>query len=230
MGPLGFNFGYDAGAARRVGGWVALPFLVVSILMISKTRESRSAGVKFLCLSSLFFLVVLLCLWPIITSRDFLPVYPLLAILCATYLVEVENRDSGRLRFSRGPAALTLITLLGVGLTIFSGRLWRDQSRYPRQLITDVLLLTQPTDYVLDLKGESVFRRRPTKIILSCAYARETKACVVSEGFTSIRYLTTCSVSGCASTLPETTKKTRAHETFTRTCPHVDSDAAVSPV
>lgn len=44
--------------------------------------------------------------------------------------------------------------------------IWKDDTRHDTQLLRDVLALTDPGDYVLDCKGETIFRRRCSRHIL----------------------------------------------------------------
>jgi hypothetical protein len=153
-GAFGFNFAYDVSPARRVAGLIALPVLSLLVFWFARTRPPRSPANRFLTLTIVYFVIVLLSIWPIITTRDFLPVFPLAAILCAAYLCRYSN------------ARLYALTAIGVVATLFHGDLWTAPDSYPRDVIAQTLRLATPSDPVLDLKGETVFRRRPTKIIL----------------------------------------------------------------
>ena len=49
--------------------------------------------------------------------------------------------------------------------------------------MTEVLRLTEPSDYVLDMKGESIFRRRPIYYVLEAI----TRAHAVAMGRAALR-------------------------------------------
>jgi hypothetical protein len=155
-GAFGYNFLFRVHAARRIAGLVLLPLLVLFIGRNAYRLDDRSRPFRLVALTIGYFVVVLLCLWPVITTRDFLPIFPLLAVLAAIWFTE------SRSRFELLPA----VAIAGMLATLFHGDLWRPRSAEPQRIIADVLRLTSPTDYVMDLKGETIFRRRPVPIIL----------------------------------------------------------------
>jgi hypothetical protein len=52
------------------------------------------------------------------------------------------------------------VAALEVAATVHVDRPWRDNTRAQRALVADVLRLTRSADYVMDVKGETLFRRR----------------------------------------------------------------------
>ncbi len=48
-----------------------------------------------------------------------------------------------------------------LGVIVLKGPIWRDRGQTQTALLADVLRLTDGGDYVMDAKGETVFRRRP---------------------------------------------------------------------
>jgi hypothetical protein len=160
-GAFGYNGLVQVSALRRIGGLIALPAFVFLIWRAKGILDGRSRAFRFLALTIANFVVVLLCTWPVITTRDFLPVFPLFAVIVAA---DVCGRTTqSRIR---EPAILCGLSILGAVGTLLGGDLLRQPPRYPQAMVADVLRLAAPGDFVMDLKGESVFRRRPTKIML----------------------------------------------------------------
>ncbi|MDP9191600.1 MAG: hypothetical protein M3P06_07840 [Acidobacteriota bacterium] len=162
-GAFGFNLQYDVSPARRLAGLIALPILSILVIWIARNRASRSPANRFLTLTIIYFVIVLLSIWPIITTRDFLPVFPLAVILFAAFFSRPAPEGVPPWR---PQIRLVGLTVLGIVYTVDFGDLWMTPSAYPRQVIAETLQLTAPTDYVLDLKGETIYRQRPTRIIL----------------------------------------------------------------
>ena len=99
------------------------------------------------------YLAALLSYWPLLTLQDLLPVVPLLMLgASGTRLVHTRRIGWG----FRLALALELLTILAVRPP------WRDRllQRQEHELAL-VLRLTHPDDFVMDAKGEAIFRRRP---------------------------------------------------------------------
>lgn len=146
----------------------------------------------FVTLLALLYFAALHLLWPVFTRQDTLPWYPLVLILFAG-AVDGAWRSVAR-RLARGAAAagpsatvgasgtagpsgprppllrdsawlLAPMALLEVGLLLRGEPPRRDGTGPERELLAEVLRLTDRDDLVLDLKGETVFRRRPTYLV-----------------------------------------------------------------
>jgi len=163
-GAWGFNSLFRVSNVRRIGGLIALPLLAGVTLAVTR-RRLRAAGEPttiptFLGVTSIYYIIVLLCLWPIITTRDFLPVLPIGVILVSAQFTRGINNRSSRMA-----PALAGLVLAGMTWTIFYGDLWRPPTDYSYRIIEDVLRLTRLGEVVMDLKGETVFRPRATRYI-----------------------------------------------------------------
>jgi hypothetical protein len=110
------------------------------------------------------FLVLLYGVWPLVTSEDLLPVDPLLVLLAtgivlthppAALIATPRRRDNLRLAL---PIAVAVIEGLVLVLSVPP---WRNDADHETRVLAAVLSLTAPTDYVMDVKGETVFRQRP---------------------------------------------------------------------
>lgn len=133
-----FNASTPVHPARRIAG-------VVIFALVATTIFVKGKNASHLLLFGLWYPSVLLAFWPILTPRDFLPVIPLITIWIA-------------LRW-RGAAIVPVI--LALIYSYCDSRLWRGPDPSRGAFIDAAVQMTDPDDYVLDLKGDAVFRRRP---------------------------------------------------------------------
>jgi hypothetical protein len=102
------------------------------------------------------YYTALLSFWALITRQDYLPFYPVAAVVVGAWLVQGADRF-GR---ARAPWLLGAFGLLEVALILGGRPPMVDGTLAEREVLREVLELTRPGEYVMDLKGESVFRRR----------------------------------------------------------------------
>lgn len=152
-------------------------WLGARLYLKSSLHEGRALRRVFIFLISGIYLAALVCFWPLVPPQDFLPVCPLAFILLAPLVLAYYPScpsANGRFRtffFLRSipaPPLPFLVALFEIALLIAVGAPWQDGTKRETALIKDALALTEPSDYVLDLKGEMIFRRR------SFYYALET--------------------------------------------------------
>jgi len=110
-----------------------------------------------LFLTSAFFLLFLYCFWPHLTAQNFLPVVPLCALTVAAWVLRYEKA---------GPIVLVLIAIAQLSLATKEVSPFRKRVVRNESLVADVLRLTKPSDFVMDAKGETLFRRRPFYYVL----------------------------------------------------------------
>lgn len=135
---LFFNASTPVHPARRIAGVVIFAFVATAIFVKGKHASH-------LLLFGLWYPSVLLAFWPILTPRDFLPLIPLITIWIA-------------LRW-RGAAIVPVVC--AVIYSYLDTRLWRGPDPSRGAFIDAAVRTAAPDDYVLDLKGDAVFRRRP---------------------------------------------------------------------
>jgi len=157
------------GYSRRV--YLILPILAV-LIAAARSLLRRFPGdafrVSFLLLLCGSQYLLLSTVWPVHTRQDLLPFYPLFTVLLAGLLLGAPvrtaaagapSRWSGVSRIAaRLPAILACVELAALPVvSSLAGRGVQPQIRH----LAEVLRLTDPADYVLDRKGESVYRNRP---------------------------------------------------------------------
>ncbi len=138
-------------------------------------RISLPAGEKarlgLLALTAGIYLASIHLIWPVFTTQDFLPFFPLLAVVLTGLVMTgwerlVRSAAAGPARGRPAAWALTGIALLEITLMLVWEPPPRDGTQHETRLLDQVLRLTDPSDYVLDLKGETVFRRRPIYYVM----------------------------------------------------------------
>lgn len=150
---LFFNVSAPVSTARRIAGLIGMSIVGPSIVYFGrKIRHRYSYATMHMLLFSAWFIAVMLAFWPILTPRDFLPLVPPAALALAWKFGATERRVIALLAF----AAIA---------SIIDARIWRIHEPTRHRFIDEVVQLTAPTDYVLDLKGDAVFRRRATRYI-----------------------------------------------------------------
>ena len=118
-----------------------------------------------LFLTTFLYITALESFWPLITREDYLPFYPLAALFWTPLVVF----GAGRLRAAypavqrwAGPySGLLALGFLELVCLSYVEKPWADPSRHHYHLLEQVLNLTRPGEYVMDEKGETVFRPRP---------------------------------------------------------------------
>src|SRR5207244_6999766 len=111
-----------------------------------------------------------LALWNFVPQRHrqgWLPFYPILFLWITATILTLSrwiSRQWGSKLLTRfRPVALVpgVIAAGEIAALLGGGNLWHDYTRPATDLLADVCRLTEPGDLILDLKGETVFRRRP---------------------------------------------------------------------
>ncbi len=142
----------------------------VSQRIIRTSRNSKMAFPRVLILLvSVVYFLALCVFWPPI-SRTYLPFYPLCFVMGTGALLPLPGFLAGQGRgvfnvfaFLPLPA---LVALVEFSLSAGTQPFWKDRNRNETDLLRGVLALTEPTDYVFDAKGETVFRRRCFRPVL----------------------------------------------------------------
>ncbi len=168
-GTIGHNvvlgFGTGPGVLGRVA--IALAFvppcwLVAHMALASTSSLALGWRRGVLAMTGLVYMALLESVWPLETAQDYQVAFPILAVFAAAVMVDGRAfvasalAKPARARFLLPLAAVAEIAALLHGAPLTSPRIRVDPG-----LLADVLRLTRPADLVMDLKGETVFRRRP---------------------------------------------------------------------
>jgi len=152
--------------------WKKLPFLLYAPLIffvgwfLSRLRPASLPNLRYVFLFHVaaFYLGFLWCFWPALTGQDYLPWIPLVCTLAALPLRSLLSRLLKNESRLRGLEMASLILLLAGCLTI--NPIWQDRTTEYLADTDKVLRLTDPSDYVQDAKGVTIFRRRPFYYVL----------------------------------------------------------------
>ena len=111
-----------------------------------------------------FYVPALWSYWPLVTGQDYIPYHPLGFVLYTGALLAISS-GLQRQPFILGPllrrAPLPAFIAGGEFLFgLFVHPFWVDGAKEETQLLRTILSLTKPSDYVLDEKGETIFRQR----------------------------------------------------------------------
>jgi hypothetical protein len=150
---------------------IALPIILyVARRMICATDGAglafRRVFILMVCTS---YFLAFKTFWPVKSHDDDPPFYPLVAVLCSGALLAASTKlisfkwDGGQiLRRVPVPAFLAVGEII---VLIAMQPIWKDRTKRETDLLRNVLTLLKPGDYVLDCKGETVFRQRSVRAV-----------------------------------------------------------------
>jgi hypothetical protein len=133
-------------------------------LIFRQTPDTRLAIRRaIILLTPWCFLCLLLSYWPDITREDDLPYIPLtpLSFIPLFLLLAGARLRDDRWRRNLLTYGLPAVALCDCLITFRAHSITQDRLRVTTHSIADVLALTDSNDYVMDAKGDYVFRRRP---------------------------------------------------------------------
>ncbi len=119
--------------------------------------------------ATIYWLGIQTC-WPLVTRQDWLPFVPMAAGLLVPLALGPVSRSgfrSGVMAWRRtawvAPFLFTTAELITVSV---AEPAWKDKTSTQRETLGAVLRLSRPSEWVLDQRGESIFRRRPIRTVL----------------------------------------------------------------
>jgi hypothetical protein len=143
------NFTFNGNLARaQDNAWLLRPLaLVGAAVLVYLARKSAAPRLRWLLAVTVgVFTVTLAGVWLLISPRDFLPMFPLLAIFAAAHLT-VRRRAA-------------VIALMLVALYYYADR-FEKNTDWHITMMNQALRLTRPGEPLMDLKGETIYRHRP---------------------------------------------------------------------
>jgi hypothetical protein len=145
---------------------VTFPFVIYAARLIIRAAPTPPLAFRraFIFLICGFYTPALYSFWNLLTRQDFLPYYPLAFVLISGALLAVSSHlaqyDLPLSHYLRRLPLPAFIGLVDLVLVIATRPFWIDRAKVETNLLRGVLKLTDPGDYVLDCKGETVFRQR----------------------------------------------------------------------
>lgn len=122
-----------------------------------------AASYIFVFLVTGVYLLALAFLWPLVPQQDYLPVWPLLVVVVMPLAALPLPAWGGLRRWFPASSYAVMLLLAVTELTLLvTPQPWQWSGSVGRNSRTwrAVLKLTAPNDYVLDPKGEMIFRKR----------------------------------------------------------------------
>ena len=143
---------------------LSLPVLLaLGWICIRHSRANARSGVgRALILmtgGAYYFLLRSYC--PLVTAQDFLPLVPLAALTLLPLLFHLLRLTRLPSRIFIPVAGVLLLGCEGVAICALQSPM-DDQMKKYEQSLAIALHLTNPKDFVMDGKGETIFRNRPT--------------------------------------------------------------------
>jgi hypothetical protein len=146
---------------------ILLPFLGVAAYWIGRFSPDRSIAVRrvFLFLTATIYYGALYSVWTLLTRQDFLPYYPVIMVVVTPWILQGVDAMARRFGSEERRGFLRVTALCGIAaIEIAFLLLGRspliDGTQREREILAEVLRLTRPGEYVMDFKGESIFRQR----------------------------------------------------------------------
>lgn len=150
------NFTFNSNLAlTRPYAWVGraiFPFTFGAVVFAAwRFRRSEDVWRYFFALFMGVYAVTLAGFWILISPRDFLPLMPLGAIFAAALLT----------RARKPLQALATAIALSFGALWYYADRFEDHTDWHITMMDQALRLSRPGEFVMDLKGETIYRRRP---------------------------------------------------------------------
>jgi hypothetical protein len=147
-----------------------------------RSREDRMLASRqaVILMTGGLYITALRAYWPLITAQDFLPFLPLLVISltpCFLWLAAQSARVHWTLRFA---PVLVLLTAELTRILTWHPLSKNEVAPYVVHL-SEMLRLTDPGDYVMDSKGETIFRKRPFYYVLEGVTIERLKEGLIAD-------------------------------------------------
>jgi hypothetical protein len=145
---------------------IVFPIVVYVARLIVRAAPDPAVAFRraFVFLICGFYAPALRSFWKLLTRQDYLPYYPLAFVLCSGAMLAISSHWVKRdLRISHYLRRVPLSAFVGVIellLVLITRPMWIDGGRAETNLLRGILKLTDPGDFVLDCKGETIFRQR----------------------------------------------------------------------
>ena len=148
-----------------------LGLIGIAARYIYRSAGDGQAGARrlFLFVTAHFYAAAMFCLWPLIEREHWLPYYPIAAITIAPFVARASAR-----RYA-------IVVAVEIALVVLFGSLWHNCTGPGIAVVAQTLRLTTPDESVIDLKGETVFRRRAFFYVLESMTKRRMRAGVIRD-------------------------------------------------
>jgi hypothetical protein len=147
---------------------VIIALLIIGCFARRMTRVSEDPGLAFrrgfVLIACASYFLAFKFFWPLTRHDNDPPFYPLAAVFCSAALLAFSD---GLISFRWNPRQIlrlmplpALIAFGEIFVLLGMQPIWKDRTRAETHLLRTVLALLEPGDFVLDSKGETIFRQR----------------------------------------------------------------------
>jgi hypothetical protein len=142
--------------------FTGLPIAIAAAAWLIRGGGMRGAqrGAVFLSAAAYTLAIIGFGPYESLAKQTFLPAYPLLLAAACHLVLSLRSWRDGQISLIGSTACIALTIAMMAGSPP-----WRDGTESQRELLRTVLEHTAPNDYVMDRKGETVFRKRPVYLV-----------------------------------------------------------------
>jgi hypothetical protein len=145
-----------------------------AIIVRLKMPIPMRARISFVFFAAFLYYTTLEAAWPVLTAEDYLPFFPAMMLTAGPAVLWL----TGLLVRHIFPTGVLIAAMEMTGVLIAVSP-FHDQTVDKIGIVADTLKLTEPSDYVMDSKGETIYRRRPFfYVIESMTFHRMQKSIV----------------------------------------------------
>jgi len=166
-----FENNFVPGLLNHAAWWtylfpVLFPLTTCVIAYYIRRIPDRTVAFRrgFVLCTLAFYILALWSYWRQVTRQDYLPFHPLAYVFYAAGFVAMGDRFFSESNSSRWPFGRLPLPAMIAGteflICFFARPFWENNARTETDLLRATYRLTEPGDFVLDLKGETVFRQR----------------------------------------------------------------------
>ncbi|HEX6083865.1 MAG TPA: glycosyltransferase family 39 protein [Thermoanaerobaculia bacterium] len=142
------NFTFNGNLAKaQDNAWLLRSLAIIAAAgMVYLARKSDAPRLRWILAVAIgAFTVALAGVWLLISPRDFLPMFPLMAIFAAAHL-------------ARWRLPVVAVLLLGIG---YYADWFENHTDWHITMMNQALRVTRPGEPLMDHKGETIYRHRP---------------------------------------------------------------------
>lgn len=145
---------------------VLFPLVICAVAFFLRRSRGQTVAFRrgFVLLICGFYILALWSYWSEVTRQDYLPFHPLAYVFYTAAILAVGDRvlrqTPGLSQLFRRLPVPALIALTEFLVCFFARPFWANNAQIELDLLRATSRLTEPGDFVLDLKGETVFRQR----------------------------------------------------------------------
>ncbi|MEI6561658.1 MAG: hypothetical protein WCO68_06180 [Verrucomicrobiota bacterium] len=165
---------------QRLTFFIALPFLLYGAAQVARHAPTPALALRrtFLFLFAGLYYASLESFWALLTRQDYLPFYPVAALVITPWVIWlVQNSNWAAHR----TAILTTVAVGEIALLLIGRPPWINSTRDEQEIVREVLQLTRPGEWVMDFKGESVFRQRAFHYVLEPLVLRRIQLGIIKD-------------------------------------------------